>query len=204
MERDTREQILSAAEAEFAEKGFDGARVKEIAGRVGVTHAVVHYHFHTKRDLYRAVVDRMVGELVDLATSIPREPYDPGPKLERFFYGFFDFAVRHPSFARLANLETGGRDERYLLDLVSEHLAPQYAKARGFVNAGITAGVFRPVDPEQLLTAIYGMIVSYVSDNPFIEAMVGEEGLLEDAMLERRRDVLMQMILRIVLVNPPA
>jgi hypothetical protein len=48
------------------------------------------------------------------------------------------------------------------------------------------------------------MIVSYVSDNPFIEAMVGEEGLLEDAMLERRRDVLMQMILRIVLVNPPA
>ncbi len=204
MERDTREQILSAAEAEFAEKGFDGARVKEIAGRVGVTHAVVHYHFHTKRDLYRAVVDRMVGELVDLATSIPREPYDPGPKLERFFYGFFDFAVRHPSFARLANLETGGRDERYLLDLVSEHLAPQYAKARAFVQAGIAAGVFRPVDPEQLLTAIYGMIVSYVSDNPFIEAMVGEEGLLEDAMLERRRDVLMQMILRIVLVNPPA
>ncbi len=204
MERDTHEQILYAAEKVFAEKGFDGARVKDIAARVGVTHAVVHYHFRTKRDLYRAVVDRMVGELVDLATSIPREPIDPGPKLERFFYGFFDFAVRHPSFARLANLETGQGDQHYLLDLVREHLAPWYAKARRFIVAGIAAGVFRPVDPEQLLTAIYGMIVSYVSDNPFIEAIVGEEGLLEDAMLERRRDELMQMILRIVLVNPPA
>jgi AcrR family transcriptional regulator len=203
MERDTRESILCAAEAAFAEKGYDGARVKDIAGRVGVTHAVIHYHFHTKRDLYRAVVDRMVGELVELATSIPREPYDPRPKLERFFYGFFDFAVRHPSFARLANLETGGSGERYLLELVRDHLAPQYALARAFVLTGIQAGVFRPVDPEQLLTAIYGMIVSYVSDNPFIEAMVGEEGLLEEPMLERRRDELMQMILRIVLVHPP-
>ena len=204
MERDTHEQILHAAEQVFAEKGFAGARVKDIASRVGVTHAVIHYHFSTKRDLYRAVVDRMVFELVDLATSIPREPFEPGPKLERFFYGFFDFAVRHPSFARLANLETGKGDQHYLLDLVREHLAPQYAKARGFVLAGIQAGVFRPVDPEQLLTAIYGMIVSYVSDNPFIEAIVCEEGLLEDAMLERRRDVLMKMIMRIVLVNPPA
>jgi AcrR family transcriptional regulator len=204
MERDTREQILCAAEAVFAEKGYDGARVKDIASRVGVTHAVIHYHFNTKRDLYRAVVDRMVGELVELATSIPREPYDPRPKLERFFYGFFDFAVRHPSFARLANLETGGSDEHYLIDRVRVHLAPLYALARGFVLNGIEAGVFRPVDPEQLLTAIYGMIVSYVSDNPFIEAMVGEEGLMEEAMLEKRRDVLMQMILRIVLVNPPA
>jgi TetR/AcrR family transcriptional regulator len=204
MERDTREQILSAAEDVFAEKGFGGARVKDIAGRVGVTHAVVHYHFRTKRDLYRAVVDRMVGELVELATSIPREPYEPTPKLERFFYGFFDFAVRHPSFARLANLETGGGDEHYLIDRVREHLAPQYALARGFVRNGIAAGVFRPMDPEQILTAIYGMIVSYVTDNPFIEAMVGEEGLLEETRLERRRDELMQMILRIVLVNPPA
>ena len=204
MERDTRELILSAAEAVFADKGFDGARVKDIASQVGVTHAVIHYHFHTKRDLYQAVVDRMVGELVELATSIPREPYDPRLKLERFFYGFFDFAARHPSFARLVNLETGHGDQHYLLDLVREHLAPQYAKARGFVSAGITAGVFRQVDPEQLLTAIYGMIVSYFSDNPFIEAILGEEGLLEEAVLEHRRDVLMQMILRILLVNPPA
>jgi len=203
MERDTREEILSAAEAVFAEKGFDGARIKSSARRVGVTHAVVHYHFHTKRDLYRAVVDRMVAELVELATGIAPEPLAPMPKLERFFYGFFDFAVRHPHFARLANLETGHGDHAYFLALVHEHLAPQYNKARGFVMAGVQAGLFRPVDPEILLTAIYGMIVSYLSDNAFIEAMVGEEGLLEGAMLDRRRDELMKMILRIVLVDPP-
>ncbi|MFH1462906.1 MAG: TetR/AcrR family transcriptional regulator [Pseudomonadota bacterium] len=204
MERDTREQILTVAESVFAEKGFDGARVKDIAARVGVTHAVIHYHFNTKGDLYRAVADRMVGELLDMATSIPQEPLDPGPKLERFFCSFFDFAARHPHFARLANLETGDEGERYLLALVREQLAPQYQRARGFILRGVAAGVFRPVDPEHLLTAIYGMIVSYFGDSPFIAAITGGEGLLTEAALEQRRAELMRMILRTVLVNPPA
>ena len=203
MEPNTRERILSAAESVFAEKGFDGARIKEIAQRVGVTHAVVHYYYNTKQALYRAVVDRMVTELVELAVGIAPEPLEPIPKLERFFYSFFDFAARHPQFARLANLETGRGDQQYFLGLVREHLAPQYERARGFVRVGIQAGVFRPVDPDHLLTAIYGMIVSYLSDTPFLMAILGGEVDSQD-QLELRRDELMRMILRMVLVAPLA
>ncbi len=201
MERDTAEEILCSAEAVFAEYGYGGARIKEIAGRVGVTNAVVHYYFRTKEELYRAVLHRMVAELADLAARIAPEPLEPVPKLRRFFYGFFDFAARHPQFARLWNLEMGHSDQEFFLDLVREHLAPLYQRARGFLQHGVELGVFRPLDPGHLLTAIYGMIVSYFSDSPFLQAMLGEE-VMEGEMIARRRDELMEMILRIVLVDP--
>ena len=42
--------ILRAAEQEFMQKGFDGARMVEIAKRAGVGHPLLHYHFHTKEE----------------------------------------------------------------------------------------------------------------------------------------------------------
>lgn len=201
MERDTRERILSSAEEVLAQQGFGGARIREIARRAGVTSAMVHYYFRTKEDMYRAVLDRLIAEMVDLAQRIAPEPIDPVDKLQRFFYGFFDFAARHRSIARLTSMETGHADQMYFLGLVDKHLRPLYLEARAFIERGIATGVFRPVDPEHLLTVIYGMIVSYFSDSPFLQVLLGSE-TTEAARLARRRDELMSMILRVVLADP--
>ncbi len=201
MERDSRERILAAAEEVFAEKGYAGARIRDVASRVGVANALVHYHFHTKEALLHAVLDRMVGEVVDLVTRIAPEPLEPITKLCRFFNEFFDFAARHPHFARLAHLEAGHDDRAYFDRQVRERLRPLYSRARAFLEAGVRAGVFRAVPPDHLLAAIYGMIVSWFSDTPFLETLVGDT-TRDGASLERRREALMDMILRVVLADP--
>ena len=59
--------ILEAAEREFLAKGFDGARTISIARAAGVTHAMLHYYFRTKENIFERILDekmRLMGELV--------------------------------------------------------------------------------------------------------------------------------------------
>ncbi|MEM9429160.1 MAG: TetR/AcrR family transcriptional regulator [Pseudomonadota bacterium] len=53
---DAKARILAAAEALFAEYGFDGAGMKQIAARAGVAQGLLHYHYDDKPGLYAAVV----------------------------------------------------------------------------------------------------------------------------------------------------
>ena len=56
--RERREQLISIGRAAFAELGFEGTSVEEIAARAGVSKPVVYEHFGGKEGLYAVVVDR--------------------------------------------------------------------------------------------------------------------------------------------------
>ena len=60
----SRERILDAAEKEFARKGFDGARVDEIAKEAGVNKALIYYYFESKKELLEELVNRAIRGLV--------------------------------------------------------------------------------------------------------------------------------------------
>ncbi|MEP4199167.1 MAG: TetR/AcrR family transcriptional regulator [Aliishimia sp.] len=55
---ETMDRILTAAELEFAERGFDGVGMKAISVRAGVSQGLLHYHFGTKDRLYEEVIGR--------------------------------------------------------------------------------------------------------------------------------------------------
>src|ERR1044071_1378756 len=60
----TRDQILDAAERLFARKGFDPTTIKEIGAAAKLNPALLYYYFRDKEELYRAVLQRVAGELV--------------------------------------------------------------------------------------------------------------------------------------------
>src|SRR3712207_949319 len=59
----TRRALLDAARSVFAERGYHGAAAEEIVRRAGLTRGALYYHFEDKKDLFRAVVDEMEGEI---------------------------------------------------------------------------------------------------------------------------------------------
>ncbi len=59
--RETIDRIISAAKDVFAEKGFAGARVDEIAQRADVNKAALYYHIGDKKALYAEVIHRVIG-----------------------------------------------------------------------------------------------------------------------------------------------
>ena len=67
--KERREQLLDIGRTLFANKGFDGTSVEEIADKAGVSKPVVYEHFGGKEGLYAVVVDREVRRLLDRITA---------------------------------------------------------------------------------------------------------------------------------------
>jgi len=68
--RERREQLLDVGRKLFAERGFEGTSIEEIASQAGVSKPVVYEHFGGKEGLYAVVVDREVDRLLTTATQI--------------------------------------------------------------------------------------------------------------------------------------
>jgi AcrR family transcriptional regulator len=68
--KERREQLLDIGRRLFAERGFEGTSIEEIAARAGVSKPLVYEHFGGKEGLYAVVVDREVDRLLTTATAI--------------------------------------------------------------------------------------------------------------------------------------
>ena len=93
--------ILKAAEEEFLEKGYDGARTTSIAERAGVTHAMLHYFFRTKEQLFDRIVEdkfNLIGASVLLIFGDKSMPLKE--RLEKGISSYFDFLVANPGLPR--------------------------------------------------------------------------------------------------------
>jgi AcrR family transcriptional regulator len=86
-----RRQLLDVARALFAEKGFDGASIEEIAHRAGVSKPVVYEHFGGKEGIYAVVVDREMDELLTSITASLSADMDPRILLERAASALLDY-----------------------------------------------------------------------------------------------------------------
>jgi AcrR family transcriptional regulator len=78
-----REQLLEVSRGLFAEKGFDGTSVEEIAARAGVSKPVVYEHFGGKEGIYAVIVDREVQALTAALTGALAEGGHPKVMVER-------------------------------------------------------------------------------------------------------------------------
>ncbi len=155
---DTRERILRAALETFSERGFDGARTRDIAARAGVPLGLLQYHFGGKAKLWRASVDRAFALLRGGLEAILE---DPGPaddreRLRRLIHGHVHFAAAQPAFIRLMH-EEGKRRGPRMRWMVDQHVKPIFGRISQLIERGQAGGVL-PADvaPIHLLYILVG------------------------------------------------
>lgn len=113
----SKKAILDAAEALFAQKGYEAVSLQEISNRAGVTRGLPTYFFGSKEGLYRAVLERtfaltLTHELLKLLREQAQHPEaTPEEGLRVVIERLFDFLVTHPTFIRITEWEalSGGR-----------------------------------------------------------------------------------------------
>jgi TetR/AcrR family transcriptional repressor of nem operon len=86
--------VLDVAEELAQTRGYNGFSYADIAARLGVTKASLHYHFPSKADLGRALIERYHAEFAAALEKIDREAEDPRARLERYV-ALYDAVVRN-------------------------------------------------------------------------------------------------------------
>jgi AcrR family transcriptional regulator len=134
-----REQLLDVGRQLFAERGYDGTAVEEVAARAGVSKPVVYEHFGGKEGLYAVVVDREVQRLLDMfATALSGE--SPKELLEQACLVLLTYVEEQGDGFRIlvrespVGMEHGGGFATIMSDVASqvEHILAKQFKARGF------------------------------------------------------------------------
>ena len=99
--KDRREQLIRVGRELFAEKGYEGTSVEEIAARAEVSKPVVYEHFGGKEGLYAVVVDRDVSSLLASITGALAAPAHPRVLAERAARGLLDYIEGCPDGFRI-------------------------------------------------------------------------------------------------------
>src|SRR3954470_2238250 len=107
----TRAEILDVATREFAEHGFSGARVDEIAERTRTTKRMLYYYFESKEGLYTAVLERAYRGIRAAEQELDVDHLAPVDAIRRLAELTFDHHEANPDFIRLVAIENIHRAE---------------------------------------------------------------------------------------------
>ena len=193
----TKRKILYAAKKEFAEKGFNGARMSSIATIADVNQALLHYHFDTKRNLYNYIFEYFIGDSVNKFSEFMETEFNTWnisieEKLCAIIYLLISVNLEaydvemNRIFAREISEESG-----LLNEFVKKYFVPRVIEIEKIIQDGIRESVFEISNPI-LFTFNLLLFISHYSLH-LEELLVNTE--LHDALFKNKKSTLNKYLL---------
>jgi AcrR family transcriptional regulator len=159
---DRRRAIAAAARSLIVEKGFEGLRTREIADRVGINIATLHYHVPGKEALVQLVAQSMVEDFMDLTRRYPGESLSPMQLLQLEFDKHRDTRRDNPEL--LLVMEEMSRRARHD-ESIARHINPMrshwHTRIAGILASGIDDGTFRAsLDAPSAAYMVIGVMIA--------------------------------------------
>src|SRR4051794_8575811 len=169
----TRQEILDVATREFADRGYAGARVDEIAARTQTTKRMIYYYFGGKEQLFVEVLERAYTVIRAIEQELDVEHLDPIDALRRLAELTFDHHESHPDFVRLVSIENIHRAEHIARSTELAGLAnPALDVLTRILDRGRAAGYFRDdVDALDVHMAISAFCVFRIANRHTFHAI---------------------------------
>jgi AcrR family transcriptional regulator len=196
---DVSRAILEAAEHEFQEKGFEAAKTTRIASLAGVTHAMLHYYYRTKENLFDMIFEKKARLLKEsLFSAFDRQDLPFCEKIRVGMEAHFDFLKANQALPRFIINELISRPKRLKMfetkiKNVAEHVRVMLSEE---IEQEVAKGTMNAIDPITLLLDIASMNVFVFAALPFLRDFAVEPYGSEDAFLEARKKENVEIIMR--------
>lgn len=165
------ERMLHLAFESFADLGYEGTTVRELAKRLGVSHNLLNVRFGSKADLWRRAVDWRVARFGSPVFSVfDRTDLDPERRLRLLVHRFCGWASENPSFISISHAE--GRRATWRLDyLVGLYIQPfKHSLDALFAEVQATRPM-RGISSSAFMAMLVQGVGFYFSSTPMLEAL---------------------------------
>lgn len=188
----TQQQILDAAELEFARHGLKGARLSAIADAASITTATIHYYFENKENLYKAVLQRPIDEVQAMVSQLNLDHLSPEDAIAHVIQTAIAYEATNPHRQMLWFQEASQNQGLYFKQgnwwSLYEHMFK-------ILERGMATGCFRPLDPLLTLNHILGVSIFYFTVHENWKHLTPEIDRLSPEMVENHKEAAIKFVL---------
>lgn len=156
---DKKLHIINHAVELFAEKGFEGTSIRDLAARAGVNVAMVNYYFGSKEKLFESMVAERASYTKNILDEIANSTtYSDIEKMERVIDNYIGKLFENRKFHRVLHQEMMLSQREALQQAIVDILYPNSLIIKNIIEAGMKKGMFRKVDAAMVIATVIGTI----------------------------------------------
>ena len=170
----TPDVILDAAERLFARQGFTATTIKQIGKEADVNPALLYYYYDSKETLYRAMLQRILGQLLARGTDAVERATSHPDRIRAFVRAQARLLAEHPHFPQLFVREMVDHQASHAEEAITSTAAGAFKRLCDVIVAGQNDGVFhRSLDPRFAAISIIAQIAYFVIARPAVGLLLG-------------------------------
>lgn len=186
----TEEKIVEAAREIFAQKGFAGARMQEIADRAGINKGLLHYYFRSKEALFKAIFREAFAQFSQVLLDLLSGDAPVLEKIERIVDIYMDMLCQNPTLPGFIVNELHTNTEQFVAEIMQSPAKPDPSRLIMQLHLEAQTGKIRSVDPFHTVLNILSMCVFPFIARPLIQQMVHlDEPTYMELMRQRKKAV---------------
>lgn len=191
----SRQDILRAAEIEFADKGFYGTRIDEIAERAAINKRMIYEYFGNKEELYKIVFSTVYNRLTEIEFKLLETNLHGKEAIEVIIRSYFKYLKENPTYVNLLLWENLNK-AYYVKDL--DYVGGKYIvieKMKKIIEQGKEEGIFKKeIDTEQVVFSLMSYPFTYFS-NKYTLCKLFSKDLSTGQEMEKRINSMIEMFL---------
>jgi TetR/AcrR family transcriptional regulator len=169
-ELSTEKTILEAAKKVFLDKGFDGARMQQIAEEAGINKALLHYYFRSKDNLFDAIFENAFKEFLPNVGQILRSDLPYADKIRTFVETYIDMLSKNPYLPIFILREIQRSPEKMIEMIKTSGINPELTA--NFQQQDVEKGRIIAIPLPHLIINMIGLCVFPFIGRPIIEGFL--------------------------------
>ncbi|WP_282013695.1 TetR/AcrR family transcriptional regulator [Marinifilum flexuosum] len=197
---ETQELILKTAKDIFAQKGYAGARMQEIADAAGINKALLHYYYRNKEKLFEQVFEGAIRKLLGPMASFLADDSELFAKIRNLCHHYYGVLIEYPFIPIFVLNEASANPDRFLRLMKFEGVVEAKEKTRMQIQQYIREGKIRPIDPRELLWNIMSLCIFPIVSRPVAgEILYPDEDVTE--VLKKRADQVADFVIQSIKIQ---
>jgi TetR/AcrR family transcriptional regulator len=170
----TQDAILDAAERLFARQGYAATTIKQIGTAASVNPALLYYYYDSKETLYRAMLQRILGQLLTRGTDAIERATTHADRIRAFVRMQVRVLADHPHFPQLFVREMVDHQASHAEEAITNTAAGAFKRLCAVIEDGQRDGVFRNTfDPRFAAISVIAQVAYFVIARPAVGILLG-------------------------------